>query len=106
MPRGIKAANKHQKLVRLHPDQIVKLEAKLELDNISYQKLSELLIKAYMKDNKEIMRMVKSYVEEKGTKRKSSLNELERDELIRLLEEQYSPLRDLELAVKEFDNEE
>lgn len=99
--RGMKSSDKHQKLVRLPPDQIIKLEAKLKLDNITYQKLTELLIKAYMKDNKEIMRIVKKYVEEKGTKRKSSLNELEKDELYRILEDQYSPMRDIAEIVRD-----
>jgi hypothetical protein len=107
MPRGIPSANKHQKLVRLHPEQIQKLEAKLQLDNITYQKLSELLIKAYLKDNKEIMRIVKKYVEEKGgSKRKQALDELEKDELYRILEENYSPMKDIQEAVEEFSNEE
>lgn len=94
MPRGIKARNKHQKLCRLHPDQIIKLELKLETDNITYQKFSEVVIKAYMRNNKEIMRLVKNFVEEKGTKKKTALNEYEKDELSRIIEEQYSPMKE------------
>jgi hypothetical protein len=105
MPRGVKAADKHQKLVRLTTDQIARLEAKLEIDNISYQKLSELLIRSYLKGNKEIMRMVKAYVDQKGSKRKNSLNELEKDELYRVLEDRYSPMKDLEEAMGELENE-
>jgi len=92
--------------IRLHRDQYLKLRAKLEGDGLSFQKFTEVIFIAYLKNNKEIKRLVDNFVSSKGEKQKrTDLNEIERDELLRIIENEYSPLRELKQVVEEVAND-
>jgi hypothetical protein len=96
--------DKVQCAIRLYKDDFIKVKTKVIEDNISLQVLGEVLYGAYLKNNKEIMRLVKRRADERHTnKRKYSLDEVERDELLRLIEKEYSPLKE---AIQEIENEE
>lgn len=101
--------DKIQAPVRLYPDVYEKLREKVRYDGLSYQKLSEILFKLYLKNNKEVMKHVEKYVTQKGSrKRGPMLDEMESEELFRVIEENYSPLRDkrkIEEIVEEIEDE-
>lgn len=87
--------DKIQAPVRLYPDQYEKIREKVRYDGLSYQKLAEILFKLYLKNNKEVMKHVEKFVEQKGNrKNRPMLDEMESDELLRVIEENYSPLRE------------
>jgi len=89
------AEDKVQAPIRLYPDQYEKIRTKARYDGLSYQKLAEILFKLYIKNNKEVMKHVNKFVEQKGNKkRRPMLDEMESDELLRMIEKNYSPLRD------------
>ena len=97
---------KDQHPVRIYSDDWEKLKVKTKSDGISFQKLTEVLFKAYLKKNKEIMRLVDKFVEDKGTrKNRMGLDEIEADEILRMIEEEYSPLRTIEEVKRELENE-
>ncbi len=81
--------------VRLHKDIYERVKAKTVLDKVTFQKLIEICLRGYLKDNKEIMRLVKKYADEKYLRksRHNAFTELEEDEILRKLEEA-SPLSD------------
>jgi hypothetical protein len=96
-----------QLIVRIYPDIKEQLLAKLQLDGLSFQSMFEVLTTAYLKNNKETQRLVEKFAEsKKNKKKKNELNDMERDELLRVIEREYSPLRDLEGAIKETEEEE
>lgn len=98
--------DKVQKQLRFFPDEWKRIEAKCNIDGLSYQKIGELLFGAYVKDNKELRKIIEKYIEQHGVKKKrGSFDEIEVKELYRLLETEYSPLRDLEDAKKEIELE-
>jgi len=98
---------KEQHPVRIYRDTWEKLKVKTDTDGLSFQKLTEILLQAYLKGNKEVTRLVTSFAEKKGLrKNRSSLDEMEADELLRLIEEEYSPLRLIEEVDEEFRDEE
>ena len=90
---GVK--DKQQCPIRLYSDVYEKIHEKIKIDGISFQKLGELLFGAYARDHVEIDKIVKKFTENK--KRKSDninyLDDIEKDELFRMLE-QNSPLKD------------
>jgi len=94
--------------IRLYEDTYKKVKAKVIEDKITVQILGELLYNAYLKNNKEVMRLVRKRSDERNSsKRRYSLDEIERDKLLRLIEEDYSPLRDdIDKVVSEMENEE
>lgn len=101
------SSRKVQKIVRFHEDQIKKIEAKLLIDHISFQKAVEIMFKLYLKNNREIARAIEKHIEEnKSSRRRGTLSETEIDNLHRLLETEYSPLRDVDSALEELKNEE
>lgn len=54
---------------------------------------------AYLKGNKHIKELLKQYSDVKNDKkRRNSLDDLEANEILRLIEEEYSPLRSVEKA--------
>lgn len=70
------------------------------------QKLSDILFKAYLKDNKEIMKLVTKYADDKKNKKKRyGMTELEAEDIMSRIEE-YSPLSDIDKAFKEIDKDE
>jgi len=100
-------AYKDKKLhpLRLYPDEYAKIMLKAKEDGITFQKLGEIFFKAYMKDHKPTRRLVEKYIETHATKKsKSPYNEMEADEILRLIEKEYSPLTDLEKAQQEIDD--
>ena len=98
--------NKKQTPIRLYPDQIEKIKAKTVQDGITFQKLAEVLFTAYLKGNKEINRLVEQFADDKKNKKKRySFNEMEADELYRILEEEYSPLKYIEDARREIEDD-
>jgi hypothetical protein len=98
---------REQHPVRVYSDTWEKLRVKTKADGINFQKLTEVLITAYLKNNKEIKRIVANYVEKKGTrKNRTGLDEMEADHLLRLIEEKHSPLRFMEKVSEEIEYEE
>jgi len=97
---------KEQHPVRIYSDTWEKLRVQTQADGITFQKLTEVLFTAYLKKNKEIKRLVQDFVEKKGTRKKrTGLDAMEADELLRLIEEEYSPLRLIEEVNEEMKNE-
>jgi len=91
---------------RLYPDTYDKLKVKVTKDRVSIQKLFDVLTKAYMRNHKEIMKIVERHADETNSKkRRYSLDEMESEELLRLIEKEYSPARHLEQAIEELKNE-
>lgn len=98
---------KKQCPLRFHEDIYKKIREKAETDGLNYQQLGDLLFGAYMKNNKEVMRLVRRFADDQKNKnKKGRLSSLEKDELFRLIETKYSPLSDLERTIKEIENEE
>lgn len=88
--------------IRMHRDQYLKVRAKLEEDGISYQKFTEVVFNAYLNNNKEIGRLITRFTASKGPKlKRTDLNEIERDELLRIIENEHSPLRELGEVIEE-----
>jgi len=98
---------KKQVILRLYPEDIPKIYEKAKNDGLSFQKVAEVLFRAYLRGNKEIMKLIAKRVEELGNKKKDGpLDSMERDELFRRIEKEYSPLRDINAAMEELDEEE
>jgi hypothetical protein len=88
---------REQHPVRIYSDTWEKLKVKTSADGISFQKLTEVLFTAYLKKNKEITRLVRDFVDKKGTrKQRAGLDEMEEEEILRLIEEQHRQLRLIE----------
>jgi hypothetical protein len=101
-------SSKDKKMVpiRVYPDKYQKLTDKLKEAGLSLQKFTEVLIDAYLKNNKEIMRLVGQRVEDKKNKKNSNeLDDEEREEVFRVIEKEYSPLREVNEAIEEIDDE-
>lgn len=92
--------------IRLYESDYLKIKEKIVVDKITFQKLVEVLLLAYIKGNKEIQNIVNKYADEKNAKkRRYSLDEIETNELLRVIEEEHSPLRHLEKLSKEVKDE-
>lgn len=84
--------------IRLNESDYLKIKEKIVLDNITFNKLVEVLLLAYIKGNKEVQSIVTKYADEKSSKkRRYSLTEMESNDLLRFIEEEESPLRHLDL---------
>lgn len=93
--------------IRLHKDIYKKVKAKVQKDNISFQKLMEVLIGAYLKNSKEVMILVTKFASAKHSKRRRyELSESEADALLRMIEADHSPLRDMNKILKEIEEDE
>jgi hypothetical protein len=90
---------KRQCQLRFSQVEFDRITSKAKEDGLTYQKLGELLFGAYLKDNKEVRRLVDRYTESKQDKKQ--LNTLEKSDLLQLIEDEYSPLKKLEKAIKE-----
>jgi len=93
--------------IRLYKDQYEKVRYKCAEDRITFQKLAEVCFQAYLKDNKEIRRLIKVWADNKyARKKRPILSDIESDELLRIIEEEHTPLRDLaDTAGEELNNE-
>lgn len=99
--------NRVQCPFRLSKDKLLKVKVKIKEDSISFQKLMEIMLNAYLRNNKEIMKMVNKYASDKHVKRRrGELSDFEYENVLSIIEEKHSPLRDLELATKELEEEE
>jgi len=88
------AREKKQCQIRFYADEFEKIQEKAKLDGLSYQQLGDVLFSAYLRDNKHVRKLVDKFVESKNKKdRKFRLDDIERNELLRLIEEEHSPLR-------------
>jgi hypothetical protein len=88
--------------IRLYSSDYQKIKQKVVDDKITFQKLAEVLFLAYLKGNKETQRLVSKYADDNNVKRRRNyLSELENNELLREIEENFSPLRLLEQALGE-----
>lgn len=96
--------NRIQCPIRLPKSDYDKVRAKAIQDRIKFQKLVEVLLLAYVKNNKEIDRLVQKYVQEKKAKKGKYLDEIEKNAIYGLIEEE-SPLKHLEEAIKEIKEE-
>lgn len=84
--------------IRLFESDYMKIKEKVAMDNVTFQKLVEVLLLAYIKGNKEIQSIVNKYADEKSSKkRRYALNEIESNELLKFIENEESPLRHLDL---------
>ena len=105
------AKDKVQAPIRFYPEQYEKIREKAQYDGLTYQKLAEVLFRLYLKNNKEVMKHVNKFVEQLGgqVKNKPMFNEIESDDLLRLIEERYSPLsnssKGLQVILEEIENE-
>lgn len=99
--------DKVQCQLRLYEDQYKKVKLKIVEDRITFQKLGEVLFEAYLSNNKEVLRLVRRHSNAKySKKRRHELTFIERDELLRKIEKEHSPLRKLEQeAVEELNNQ-
>jgi hypothetical protein len=93
-------------IFRAYADTRDKINAKSKEEGLSSQKVFDTLFGAYLKNNPSIMKLVDKAIVEKGERKKGKLDSTERDELFRLIENEYSPLRDLDKAVQELEEEE
>ena len=98
------AKDKKQAPIRLYPEKYQKIKERLEEDGLSFQKLAETLFDAYLANNKEILRLVGKRIEDRGNK--NHLDSTEREELMRIIEKEHSPLRDLLEKIREIEDEE
>lgn len=88
--------------IRLYESDYKRIKEKVVQDKVTFQKVVEVLLLAYIKGNKEIQNIVSKYADEKNAKkRRYSLDEVEVNELLRYIEEEESPLRDLDKLAKE-----
>lgn len=88
------ARDKKQCPIRFPKDEFERIREKASNDGLSYQQLGEVLFGAYLKSNKEIVRLVIKYVDSKKNSA-TQLTELEKDDLLRLIENE-SPAAKLE----------
>jgi len=84
------AKDKKQCQIRFYADEFKKIQSKCKEEGLSYQQLGEVLFGAFLKNDRNIMRSVRRFVDSK--KDKKGLSELDRNELFRLLEDN-SPIR-------------
>lgn len=92
--------------IRLYESDYKKIKEKAVLDRLNFQKIAELLLLEYLKGNKEIQKVVTKYAEERSTKkRRGALDEMEAKELLRLIEEEHSPLRHMQNLSREIKEE-
>ena len=98
--------DKVQAPIRLYKSDYDRIKEKIVQDKVTFQKVVEVLLLAYIKGNKEIQNIVTKYADEKNDKkRRYSLDEVEVNELLRYIEEEESPLRNLDKLSKEIDKE-
>jgi len=106
--KGFKKANRASCIFRINKKDLELVKAKLAIDGLSMQQLIDLLLRAYLKDNKEILKWIEKLKSQgklkKGEDRK--LDVLEKDEIYKLIEQHYSPLKYVEEAKKELQSEE
>ena len=94
-----------QVLFRLHKDQIEQLKAKIAKDQISFQRMMELLIRNYMTDGKEIMAAIDRYKGDKQVKRsRYGFSEIEADAILKRIEKM-SPVSDIENTMDELEKQ-
>lgn len=87
------ARQKKQCQIRFYADEFERIQAKCKQEGLSYQQLGDVLFGAFLKNNKEVMRLVTKFVDSKSpANRAYLLDDLEKNELFRLLESQ-SPLK-------------
>jgi hypothetical protein len=105
-PEGIK---RRQCQLRLWEDDWKRLEAKVVVDGVTYQKIGELLLLEYLNGNKEIMKIVEKYKNDKEAKKKrrhNSFDNLQLNELTKIIEQE-SPFEDeIKQAYEELKTEE
>ncbi len=87
------ARDKKQCPLRFHAEEFDRIQRKCKEEDVNYQQLGEVLLGAFLKNNKECMRLVRKFAKSKRGDKKN-LNELEKDELFRLLENN-SPLNEV-----------
>ena len=93
--------NKRQCMIRLFKSDWDLIRAKTRKEGITYQKLMEVLIKAYLKDDPNIMKLVQKYADDKENKKKRyGITELESDDIMSSIEK-FNPLSEVETILKE-----
>lgn len=92
--------------IRLPKTEYNKCKIKVVEDHLTFQKVMEVLFYAYMKDNKHVREMVLKYAgEAQDKKRRNELDDMEINDIRRLIEEEHSPLRLLEKISQEVKQE-
>jgi len=88
-------------MIRLFKSDWDLIRAKTRKEGITYQKLMEVLIKAYLKDDPNIMKLVQKYADDKENKKKRyGITELESDDIMSSIEK-FNPLSEVETILKE-----
>lgn len=92
MPYKLKTA---QIIIRVYPDIRDKLRDKSRSDGITLQKVFEIFIDSYLKNNTTVMERVNRLIEKKKQKKKgvAKFDESEIQEILHLIEKEHSPLR-------------
>ena len=94
-----------QVLFRLHKDKIEQLKAKIARDQISFQRMMELLIRSYLDDGKEIMAAIDRYKGDKQVKRsRYGFSEIEADAILRRIAKD-SPITEAENIMNELEEQ-
>lgn len=98
--------NRVQTPIRLYESDYKRIKDKVVQDKLTFQKLVEVLLLEYVKGNKEMQKIVNKFADENNAKkRRYVLDDVESNELLRMIEENYSPLRLLENAANEVNKE-
>jgi len=101
-----KTRTRKQVPVRVWQDDWIKIQAKLKEDKLTYQKLVEVLLRAYIKDNKDVKKLVKRFSSEKlERKRRYGLTDIEAENLLKETEN-HSPLGEIRSFIKQIDEPE
>jgi len=84
----LKKDKRKQRMIRLYDGDWKKIREKVAVDNITYQKLVEILLREYITGNKYIEKIVQRYVIDKQTsKKRNGFTEFEADDLMSLIEQ-------------------
>jgi hypothetical protein len=99
------SSKKAQTAIRFWPEDFAILKKKLTTDGITLQKLCEVLVKAYMNNNKEVMSIVMKHADDKKNKKKRyAISEVESDDILNYIERN-SPLKDFNSVVEKLEKE-
>jgi hypothetical protein len=98
---------KQQVIFRLYPDIHDAVKEQCAKDKITFQTFCEVMVYSYIKGNKEIDRLIETHGHKKYARRRSTvLDPLDADELLHIIEEEHSPLRELDKIIeKELEEE-
>jgi hypothetical protein len=98
------AKDKIQRPVRFYPSRWQRIKEKIAKDDMSFQKLCDVMLDAYMKNNKEIRRLVEQHKKRNKIEKKNGFTDDEADYIFSQIES-VSPLNDMDQAMLELEEE-